>query len=757
MQQTLRPYVTAGIAIVGASLIAVTPVAPPAPNVQQRALKLVDYTEYDASQLTSATEANWSGLESILSSSHWLSDPDISQGLSTLFSDLSTGASNAVTNPLSLLAEGGLGLLSTDYAANAALNALTGVEDNVESALSSQDYTLALTDLENGPTTVLYAFLNGYPDVTGSGLISPEFGLLTNTTDGAATGQIDGLAQISNTLADEIANLGGANLTTGSLPLVTGNLDLTVSLNQILTDLGLPSGFSVNDLLTDLGLSPTANVLPSLTVGDLLGDLNLSDSSGISLGSILSDLGSSTDISLGQILSDLGLSDTSGISLGTILSDLDLSDSTGISVSSILSDLGVSSSGDLTLPTGTLSVDTILSDLGIDPSGSLSGLSVSIPIDTLLGDLGIQTSGNITLPVSLDSIIQPLLSGTIYNTVKGLLGSTGSNDLSIPISDVYSALGLSSLVGSNGDITVSLPSISISTILSDLGVNTSGDITLPSLTVSISSILSDLGINSSGTLSLGDVLGALGISDTDTAINIGQVLSSLGLNDTDTIGLSSILSSLGLSSTDSLSIGDVLSALGISSTDTIDLSSLLSSLGLSSTDELTIGDVLSYLGLGDSDNISLSSILSGLGLSSTDSLTLGNVLDTLGLTDSSTIPLPSFSIDNILTDLGINPDSSLLTDLGIPSTLTLDPSLDLDGSPVATYFQDLSQDVLAALGSISPLATDLSTLLTNDPTLDLTSLVSGLLTDLDVPGVVAGGTLSADLTNVLAEILPGLF
>ena len=821
MQQTLRPYVTAGIAIVGASLIAVTPVAPPAPNVQQRALKLVDYTEYDASQLTSATEANWSGLESILSSSHWLSDPDISQGLSTLFSDLSTGASNPVTNPVSLLAEGSLGLLSLDYASNAASSALTAVTDNVESALGDGNYTLALTDLENGPTTVLYAFLNGYSDSVGSSLISPEFGLLTNTTDGAATGQIDALAQISNTLADEIANLGGANLTTGSLPLVTGNLDLTVSLNQILTDLGLPSGFSVNDLLTDLGLSPTANVLPSLTVGDLLGDLNLTDSSGISLGSILSDLGSSTDISLGQILSDVGLSDTSGISLGsilsdlgsstdisvssllgdlglsatdgislgsiltdlggstdisvgsiltdlglsdtagislgTILSDLDLTDSTGISVSSILSDLGVSSSGDLTLPTGTLSVDTILSDLGIDPSGSLSGLSVSIPIDTLLGDLGIQTTGNITLPVSLDSIIQPLLSGTIYNTVKGLLGSTGSNDLSIPISDVYGALGLSSLVGSNGDITVGLPSISISTILSDLGVNTSGDITLPSLTVSISSILSDLGIDSSGTLSLGDVLSALGVSDTDTAINIGQVLSSLGLSDTDTIGLSSILSSLGLSSTDSLSIGDVLSALGISSTDTIDLSSLLSSLGLSSTDELTIGDVLSYLGLGDSDNISLSSILSGLGLSSSDSLTLGNVLDTLGLTDSSTIPLPSFSIDNILTDLGINPDSSLLTDLGIPSTLTLDPSLDLDGGPVATYFQDLSQDFLAALGSVSPLASDLSTLLTNDPTLDLTSLVSGLLTDLDLPGVVAGGTLSADLTNVLADILPGLF
>jgi hypothetical protein len=821
MQDALRPYVTAGIAIVGASLIAVTPAVPPPTSVQQRSIKLVDYSEVDYSQLLSNTEANWSGLESILSSSHWLTDPDISQGLTTLFSDLSTGASNPVTNPLSLLTEGSLGLLSLDYAANAASNALTGVSDNIQSALSAGNYTAALTDLENAGSTVLNAFFNGSSDSVGSGLISPEFGLLTNTTDGAATGQIDALAQISNTIADEVANLGGANLTTGSLPLITGNLDLTVSLNQILTDLGLPSGFSVNDLLTDLGLSPTANVLPSLTVGDLLSDLNLTDSSGISLGSILSDLGSNADISLGQILgdlglsdssgislgsilsdlgsstdisvssllgdlglsdtsgislgsilsdlgsstdisvgsilTDLGLSDTSGISLGTVLSDLGFSDSSGISVSSILSDLGVSSSGDLSFSIPTIPVSTLLTDLGIDSSGTLSGLSVSIPVDTLLSDIGIQTSGNITLPVSLDSIIQPLVSGTVYNTIKSLLGSTGSNDLSIPISDVYSALGLSSLVGSNGDITIGLPSISVSTILTDLGVNTNGDITLPSLTVPISTILTDLGINSGGNISLGDILGALGLSDTDTAINIGQVLSSLGLSDTDTIGLSSILSSLGLSSTDSLTIGDVLSALGISSTDTIDLSSLLSSLGLSSTDELTIGDVLSYLGLGDSDSIGLSSILSGLGLSSTDSLTLGDVLSALGITDSSTIPLPSFSIDNILTDLGINPDSSLLTDLGIPSTLTLDPSLDLDGGPVATYFQDLSQDALAALGSISPLASDLSTLLTNDPTLDLTSLVSGLLTDLGVPGVVAGGDLSADLTNIVAELLPGLF
>ena len=40
MQQTLRPYVTAGIALVGASLVATTPMATPPTNVQQRPVKL---------------------------------------------------------------------------------------------------------------------------------------------------------------------------------------------------------------------------------------------------------------------------------------------------------------------------------------------------------------------------------------------------------------------------------------------------------------------------------------------------------------------------------------------------------------------------------------------------------------------------------------------------------------------------------------------------------------------------------------------
>src|SRR6201993_3023515 len=274
MQRHPQPWITTGVVLAGASLIAVTPVTTPPPNVQHRALKLVDYTEFDASQLTTTTEANWSGLETVLSSSNWLTDPDISQGLSTVLSDLSTGTSNPVTNPTALLTEGALLLTSSGDASNAASTALTAVTDNVESALSSDAYSTALTDLENGPTTVLDAFLNGYPETVGSGLISPEFGLLTNTADGAATGEIDALQQLSNTIADEVSALGGGDLTTTPTLINPGTLDLSVNVSTILNDLA-PSGtltlpISLDSLLSDA--APSGTLTLPITLDQLLSE-----------------------------------------------------------------------------------------------------------------------------------------------------------------------------------------------------------------------------------------------------------------------------------------------------------------------------------------------------------------------------------------------------------------------------------------------------------------------------------------------------
>ena len=255
----------------------------------------------------------------------------------------------------------------------------------------------------------------------------------------------------------------------------------------------------------------------------------------------------------------------------------------------------------------------------------------------------------------------------------------------------------------------------------------------------MSSILSDLHITSGSTVDLDSLLGYLNIDPTSSVNGINSILSDLGLSGTANLDINSILGDLGLSGTGNLDINSILSDLGLSGTANLDINSILSDLGLSGT-----------------GNLDINSILSDLGLSGTTTLNLGEILGALGLSDGTTIPLPSLSIDGILGDLGINPDENILTLLGISDPLTLDPTIGLDGGAVATYVDDLAKDLLAAVGSIAPVSADLPALLGTDPAIDLTSALSGLFADLDLP-VSVSGNLSLDLTSVVAELLPGLF
>ena len=87
MQQALRPYVTAGIALVGASMIAVTPVAAPPIGAQVRPVQLVDAW----SDLFTESTANWQNI---------LNGAD-SSAISQVFSALLTnpvGVIDAFTN-----------------------------------------------------------------------------------------------------------------------------------------------------------------------------------------------------------------------------------------------------------------------------------------------------------------------------------------------------------------------------------------------------------------------------------------------------------------------------------------------------------------------------------------------------------------------------------------------------------------------------------------------------------------------------------
>jgi hypothetical protein len=587
MQRNLQPWITTGIALVGASVIAVTPVPTPLPDVQHREFRLTDYDEFDVSQLVGTTEANWSGLETVLGSSNWLTDPDISQGLSTVLSDLSTGTSNPVTNPLSLLTEGSLALLSSSDASNATSTALTAVTDNVESALSSGDYSTALTDLEEGPSTVLYAFLNGYPETLGSGLISPEIGLLTNTADGAVSGQINALQQLGNTLADELSAVGGGNLTTTPTLLEPGSLDLSVNVSTILNDLA-PSG---------------ALTLP------------------VSLDSLLGDAAPGGTLSL------------------------------PVSVDDLLGD--VAPSGSLTLP---VSLDSLLA--GATPGGTLS---LPISLDGLLTDAA--SNGNITVPVTIDQVL------------GDALGNGGS---------------------------ISVPSISVDTIVADLG---NPSYAIPFLgNVSLQTFINDLGIGN-------ETITPPSISDATVLSDLESVLGSSGNQDI-TVSVSDLENLLGTAGSQDISVS------------TATLEGLLGTSG-SSDITLSVSDLQTLLGSAGSQDISLS-------VSTLESL--------LGAAGSSDISIPLNTLEGLF-----------------PSTLSLDLTIpELTGGAVPTFDVDLGQDLLVVLGSIAPISSDLPSLLGTDPTLDVTSLLSTVVTDLGLPVSITGGDLTLNLSGIVSELFAGL-
>ena len=163
-----------------------------------------------------------------------------------------------------------------------------------------------------------------------------------------------------------------------------------------------------------------------------------------------------------------------------------------------------------------------------------------------------------------------------------------------------------------------------------------------------------------------------------SSINLGITSVSLSSIVGDLFGSSSTVSADGI-------VDDVLNALGVTT----------------SSGSISLDQILSALGVGSSPSIDLNDVLTDLGFPANGGITLGDVLSLFNLTDSSTIPLPSVSIDSLLSDLKIDPNENLLTLLGIPSTLTLSPTFDLTGGPVATDIDDVAKDFLAPRGVVS--------------------------------------------------------
>jgi hypothetical protein len=537
MQQALRPYATAGIALVGASMIAVTPLAVPPPKAQVRPVQLVDAW----SDLVTNTTAN---VDSIISNA---SSSDITQ----LFSQLVTNPFGVIealanfdptvtTDLTSLPATISVELPPGLELAIAGLGATGATFTTLETVAQQLQSDPSLTNISEGLATVLNAYLNGTDNISlldGAITVPLYNGLLAPETS----------ANIDINLPDLINALG-----LGNTPL--SNLDLSTLLSQLgLGDLNLGTLF--NDLgLSDQGLGTVLADLtnPITTLGGLLNLLGLNglDLPSLSLTNILSGLGLDTNVDLSslnldQVLTAFGINPNVDLGLGTILSDLVPTDSglgtfldTGLGTE--LSNLGLLS-GIVTDLGGVLNaiplLSTALATIGLTPSTLLS-----------LTDLETALNGTVADPLTVGSLLD---GGTLNDSLSNILAALGVDGVTpsgLTIEELLNALGFSSattgqltlgsLLGDLGTVANPLLGLNITDLLNGLNLgNLLGDLGLSNLPLDLSN-LGDL-----SNLTLGGLLGDLGLGDLanisveplggfDTLLVDlvpGQILASLGM------------------------------------------------------------------------------------------------------------------------------------------------------------------------------------------------------------------------------------
>jgi hypothetical protein len=495
MQQVMRPYASAGIALVGASIIAVTPIAAPLPQIQMRPVQLVDAW----SDLVTNTTAN---LDSIFSNA---SSSDISQ----LFSELVTNPYGVIeafanfdptvtTDLTSLPATISVELPPGLELAIAGLGATGATFSALESVAQQLQTDPSFSNLYEGVATVLNAYLNGADNVS--------------LLDGAIT-----IPLLNGLLAPEVSGHIDINLTSLVDALGLGNTSLTdLNLSGLLDQLGLGS-LDLGGLFSALGLSDDGlgTLLGDPTLGKLLTDLGLGNLGlgNLDLTNVLSTLGLNVNLdslSLNTVLGVFGIDPTINLGLGTALSDLGFGGLVNTGLGTELSNLGLltplvtelnSALGTLLGPEaaaldavlvsiapglniGTLLDPTSLENaLNVDTVGSLlGGQSIDATVSTLLSDLGVSVPGNLTIGGILEGLGAPSTIGDL--TLGGLLGGLNLDGLdvtgllnSVTLGDLLGDLGLSDLplnLSNLGDLS----GLTLDGLLGDLGLGDLANVTV---------------------------------------------------------------------------------------------------------------------------------------------------------------------------------------------------------------------------------------------------------------------------------------
>ncbi|MEB3024166.1 hypothetical protein [[Mycobacterium] crassicus] len=729
MQQTLRPYVTTGLAIVGAGLVAVPAAASHAPQLQrqlavveQRAVALTaggdffsPYTDLFAHTAANLQALNQNSVDMWGLLQHIFTNPQ--QALAGI-----PDVINIFTNPLPSI-DAQLMPFPADISVQLPMwmsSMLAGIgpwitmfnamQDLWGQIFNFSDPMAALSALFGAPAILMDAFLNGHSGFDIGGFSLPLFnGLL-------ATSQL-GINIDIGTIVDA-TGMGNETLTGLLTQAGIGDTPLDTLIIGLLDQLGFGHMTPV-DLLNDFGVGQESlselliNLLNDAGIGNpTLAEL-LTDLGGISpddsVASLIIALLNSTDIGnptlSGLILDFIGGPDQS---LGGLMKDL--LGATGTETLSSFVDPSWTVGGLLTDALGNPPLTDFFEQLGLGSMtlGSMvGGMLGEMGNDTLIdllntGFLGPDITGNTGLLEMLASMFPP---GTTFNDFMGEFGNMTVGEMLSDMPVGENTLGI--------DPTMSMADIKFTQLMSIAGM---GDTPLAELSPENASL-----INKIGNPTLNALLGTNTVAQTLQNLNLynmtmSQAVQAMGLSNyqletlftglgnlSGNVTLEQFFTELGFNPTLSELLERVLDGMGLSDTTlltlftdwgmgSIGLSSLIDALGL---DNMNISSMLNALGL---NNIDLDMFIDRMGLSG---ISIAGVLSDLGfdnrhLDDVINDLLGTYSIGSMLGGLGLDEVylDSFITDimtslLGDPTVGTFLGWLGLDNNDLDTIVANL--------------------------------------------------------------------
>ncbi len=448
----IRPGITAGIALAGASLIAITPASTLVPELQHRSVQLIDveageinFPEVDMNDLVANTTANWNGLMDMYDQTtaiYSLPDAVYTQGLTQVFNDLSTDAQELAKYSAELSAY------------NAAVAAQLG---------------------ELNPTGTLPP-IPTFPDLYNDPVLNPVSAVTLLLQNGLASGYGANALEVGWTGIYQ-------NMLPSIVDINTQFSGISAQLENLFTG-GSFSMTAINTDFTNIGTDFTTvekflSLAPTTLVNDYLNGFQVQSAAPDPLAGTIPSIGDAYTLNAPFTASD-NVSISPEFGLLTNPDAVFTTDTSGFGDGTLSSFLGSSP-----LETGTLAAllqtEQTLSDELLTVTSTVAGSGVTAPDPTgVLTILGPDTLG-FTLNLSgipiigsvidyINSTVTPALNGaltTVIETTNTVIGTVndGVNALSTVITDTVNpfidvANAFASIIGESIDpVTVNIPNI----------------------------------------------------------------------------------------------------------------------------------------------------------------------------------------------------------------------------------------------------------------------------------------------------------